>query len=264
MEAFFNVLFEVSNEDRYKILLRLVDEPMNVTQLSKILGLSLTETSRHLSRIEEVGLAIKTPVGSYEITPFGRLSLNQLQVLEFTSKHRDYFNHHSLTHLPKEFVDRIGDLKESSYNDDVMVVFSIMKRVIEEAEESIWAIIDQYPMSIVSSARDSIRRKVRFESIEPEDWVPPTELSEEISDVERTWAFEARKYGFYDPRVLKGNVDVFLYMSEKEVALLAFPTLNGKFDYKGFNTTDETAKKWCRDLFQYYWEKARKKNLIDV
>jgi len=259
MEAFYDVLFEVSNEDRYKILLQLANKARNLTQLSKILGLSLTETSRHLSRIGEVGLAHKNPDGSYQIKPFGRICLNQLQGLKFISKHRDYFNHHSLAHLPKKFVDRIGDLAESSYTDDVMVMFSQMKRVIVEAEESIWSIIDQYPMSIVSSARDAVKRKVRFESIEPEDWVPSPEFSQEVTDIENSWALQARKNGIFEPRVLEEKVDVFLYMSKKEVAILAFPTLNGKFDYKGFNTTDERAQKWCRDLFQHYWEKAKPK-----
>lgn len=260
MEAFYDVLFEVSNEDRYKILLQLADNPMNVTPISKKLGLSLTETSRHLSRIVEVGLTRRDAEGIYHINEFGKIILAQLKGVEFVTKHRDYFNHHSLAHLPKKFVDRIGDLAESSYTNDVMVIFSKMKRVIVESEESIWSIIDQYPMSIVSSARDAVKRKVRFESIEPEDWVPSPEFSQEVADIERSWAFQARKDGIFKPRVLDGKVDVFLYMSKKEVAILAFPTLNGEFDYKGFNTTDERAKKWCRDLFQHYWEIAKSKN----
>ena len=44
--GFYDILFEVSNEDRHGILLLLEDEPCNVTLISKKLGLSLPETSR--------------------------------------------------------------------------------------------------------------------------------------------------------------------------------------------------------------------------
>lgn len=46
-------------------------------------------------------------------------------------------------------------------------------------------------------------------------------------------------------------------MSEREVAGVAFPLLNGRFDYFGFSATNEQAHHWCRDLFTYYWNYAR-------
>jgi len=112
----------------------------------------------------------------------------------------------------------------------------------------------------LTSARDAVKRNVRFATIEPEDWVPPPEFYQEVAKVERSWASQARKDRLFEPRVLERKVDVFLYMSEKEVAALTFPTLSGKFDHKGFYATDERAQKWCSDLFQHYWEKAKPKS----
>ena len=62
----------------------------------------------------------------------------------------------------------------------------------------------------------------------------------------------------YGEKMLE-RLDTYLFMSEKEVAVLAFPTLNGKFDYLGFASTDERAHKWCSDLFLHYWERAEAK-----
>lgn len=45
-------------------------------------------------------------------------------------------------------------------------------------------------------------------------------------------------------------------MSEREVAVVAFPFTDGRFDYFGFTSTDDEAHAWCRDIFQYYWENA--------
>ena len=54
-----------------------------------------------------------------------------------------------------------------------------------------------------------------------------------------------------------GQLDVYLYISEKAVAILCFPLLDGKFDYLGFASADGRAHKWCRDLSEYYWGRAR-------
>ncbi len=47
-------------------------------------------------------------------------------------------------------------------------------------------------------------------------------------------------------------------MSEKEVALLSFPAVNGGYDYLGFTSTDPAALRWCRDVFEYYWARGKK------
>jgi predicted transcriptional regulator len=62
------------------------------------------------------------------------------------------------------------------------------------------------------------------------------------------------------------KIDVTMYMSEKEVAILAFPALTGEFDYLGFTSTDEKVIEWCKDLHKYYWEMGslRKEYYIDT
>ncbi len=111
MERLCDLLFEVSNEDRLRILLRLGEGPMNVTGLSRELGVTTQEASRHLSRLGETGLTVKDPEGFHRITPYGELTL--VQDLDFTSRHRDYFRTHVLSGIPGEFVSRMGELVDS-------------------------------------------------------------------------------------------------------------------------------------------------------
>ena len=40
---------------------------------------------------------------------------------------------------------------------------------------------------------------------------------------------------------------------------VSFPTMDGRFDYLGFASTDEKAHEWCRDLFERLWESAEEK-----
>jgi len=254
MEAFYDVLFEVSNEDRYKILLQLADNPMNVTRISKRLGLSLTETSRHLSRIGEVRLTRRDANGLYHINEFGKVILAQLKGAEFVTKHRDYFTSHSMTHLPLEFVSRIGELINSTYTDDAIVFLHSVATGIQEAEENIWVMVDQFVMSQVPFVKDALERNVKMKTIEPKVWVAPPDFYRIREEAEKTWIKRAKKEQLLEHRALM-NVEVYIHMSEKEAAL-AFPTLDGRFDHIGFTSTDGRALKWCMDLFHYYWEKA--------
>jgi len=249
METFHDVLFEISNEDRHNMLLQLADKAKNVTRLSKILGLSLTETSRHLSRICEVGLTHKDVDGLYYISSFGRLFLSQLQGAEFVSKHREYFNTHSLTGLPLEFIGRLGELNNSIYVDDVMVVFKNIENMMQTAEEYIWRLTDRFLMIFLPHILSATRRGVEYRLVYPKDMVFPPDVNQTAQ------LREARDEGSFSAKSMEGSC-VFLTLSEKEVAAVSFPTLDGRFEYWGFTSTDKQVHKWCKNLFQYYWEKG--------
>jgi len=253
MERFYDVLFELSNEDRHRILLRLDEEPSNLTNLARTLGLSFPETSRHVLRLSEVGLIQKDVKGLYRLTPYGEVVLKQLHELEFTSQHKDYFINHTLSDLPIEFVKRLGDLQGSKYVDDTMRFFHRIENLIREAEEYVWFQIDEYPISALSSIVEAIGRGVQFKIIEPEERVTGPHLSldasDDLPDLART-----RHTPLAEHRTLEKS-DVFLFLSDKG-GLLAFPAFEGRCDYRGFNITDMRSLKWCGDIFQHYWEKA--------
>ncbi len=255
MENLGDLLFEISNEDRLRILLQLEKNMMNVTNLSKVLSLTTQECSRHISRLGKVGLTQKDAEGFYCLTSYGNLILRQFLGLEFISKNRDYFTYHSLERLPQEFIDRIGDLQNSTITDDIMVILHRVREGMKEAEKYIWAIVDQYPLSTVPIVREAQDRGVKIRTIEPKDWIAPPEFYDIRAKAEKEWVSRARRMGLVEQKVVE-EVDIFLYMTEKEVSALAFPTLDGKFDYLGFASIDERAHKWCRDLFRFYWEKA--------
>ena len=65
----------------------------------------------------------------------------------------------------------------------------------------------------------------------------------------------ARTTGIVEERMLN-QLNVYLCMSEKEVAVVAFPLVDKRFDYLGFTSTNERAHAWCQDLFKYYWDQA--------
>ena len=261
MENLRNLFFELSNEDRLKILHRLNKDAMNITGLSKALDLTTQESSRHVARLSDAGLALKNADGLNNLTHYGELILKQIEGLEFTTHHKDYFASHTVAHLPIEFVARIGELADSVYVDDISDVFYRVDNVIREAKEYVCTITDQYLMSTYPLFRDALERKVKLTNIEAQDWVVSPKMKQGFYSNEAHWVAarqvftEARTTGLLEERMLE-RLDIFLYMSESEVAGVAFPLPDEKFDYVGFSVKSERAHKWCKDLFDHYWRKA--------
>jgi predicted transcriptional regulator len=45
-------------------------------------------------------------------------------------------------------------------------------------------------------------------------------------------------------------------MTDKE-AIFGLPTLDGRIDYSIFVSKDLKFRKWCLDLFNYYWDQGK-------
>jgi predicted transcriptional regulator len=246
MEQLCDLLFEFSNIERVRILLLLTNKPFNITGLSKELDITTQETSRHTNRLSDVGLVIKLADGSYEITPYGKIILNQISGIEFINNHRDYFIGHSLSQLPYEFISRIGELKESFYINNVMAIFQNIQEICDEAEKFIWRITDKRLNIIYPNIQDAANRGVEYLRIEPKiviespivNIMPPI-IPGEVRGID--------------------TINIFMAISEKEVGALAFPKTNGEFDYLGFTSKNPRTLKWCTDLFQFYWKKSKTK-----
>ena len=256
MERLCDLYFELSNEDRLRILRQLQDEPMKVTSLSRLLEITNQECSRHLSRLQEANLATKDTEGQYHLTPYGELTLVQLRGQLFTSRHREYFSTHTLNNLPYKFVSRLGELENSEFIDDVMVSVHLIEETLRNAEEYIMNINIPYIASAFPIIREVFESGIDCRWIRSKDIELPEQMKnlreQEITD---DVVLEAMRKGTYQDKVIEGN-DLVLYLSENGVALIAFPLESGDFDFHGFKSTDPEAHKWCRDIFEYYWSKA--------
>ena len=62
---------------------------------------------------------------------------------------------------------------------------------------------------------------------------------------------EASKSGRFENRFLE-KIEVFICLSEKEVAALGFLNTDSKMDYHGFHASDELSFNWAKALYSYY------------
>ena len=111
MERLCSLFFELSNEDRLSIILKLMDEPMKLTHIAKALDLTVQDGSRQLSRLTDIDLVTKYPDGFFVLQPYGRHAFRLFPGFQFLTEHVEYFNKHTLTGLPEKFMGRVGELR---------------------------------------------------------------------------------------------------------------------------------------------------------
>ena len=257
MERLCNLFFELSNEDRLGIMITLLDEPMRLTQISKEFDLSVQEASRQLSRLSEIDLVTKNADGFYVLQPYGKHSIRLFPGFQFITEHVEYFTTHTLDFLPEIFMNRIGELRECIPVNALMTSMSKVTDIVEEAEEYFWYMSEErlVPSNSYERGIEIMDKGIQFKYLEPVGYHPPIELLRQMPPGVREGYDRLRAQGTIVSRTLE-KIDITIYMNEKEVGILAFPSKTGEFDYLGFSSKDPKVLKWCKDVFNYYWDQS--------
>ncbi|MFW9961859.1 MAG: ArsR family transcriptional regulator [Candidatus Thorarchaeota archaeon] len=164
MEELSKLLFELSNEDRLRIIKVLSDHPVKLTSLASTLDLTVQETSRHLSRLTKARLIQKGSDGAYSITAYGSQLQETLPSLSFLTKNQEYFMNHTFLTLPQRFISRFGDLVKAELTDNAIVLFQHVDSLISRAIKYVWILSDQALSSTFPLLEQSLERGCRIES----------------------------------------------------------------------------------------------------
>jgi predicted transcriptional regulator len=252
LKNFSSLLFELSSIDRLDILFLLRKTPLKLSHVSKKLDFTVQETSRNITRLSEAKLIRKDVDGLHHLTPYGEESLNLLSGFRFLFSNGDYFTTHTLDKVPEMFRASLGVLDRSEFVSDVMVSFHNIENMIAEANEFVWILTDQILASTIPYLIQAIERGTQFRLMMQKNYKPSAEIRKLVDSPLFERASRSKKL---ENRFLE-KIDVFLCLSEKQVAALAFPTLNGGFDYTGFRAKNISVVKWSKALYTYYWDEA--------
>jgi predicted transcriptional regulator len=248
MEDLSKLLFELSNEDRLRILEVLREDPKKLTAIASSLELTVQETSRHLSRMAKSMLIQKGSDGAYFVTEYGNRILEVLPSFTFLIKNQDYFMTHTFGNLPQQFISRLGDLANAELADNAIVLFQHVDSLISKADEYVWILADQALSSTFPLLVERLEAGVEVRVTLPSDIGVPKIPEDKLPD------FSKYIGKLMEPRHLD-NVSYVVILSESK-AILALPELNGQPDYLGFRVEDKSGHQWCHDVFLYFWEKA--------
>jgi predicted transcriptional regulator len=254
MRELSKLLFELSNEDRLRILLELKKSPMKLSRVSEKFDFTVPETARNMTRLTETDLIAKDADGNFHLTAFGEASLQLLENFEFISKNAKYFKTHEISKLPPEYAASIGCLKKSEFVGQFTEAMFNGENLIREAKEFVWICIDEILASSLPIFIEAIDRGIDLKKLMPRNAVIPAAILKLANDPAFDRAARAKKA---ESRYLD-QIDFFLLMSEKEVSI-GFKNSEGVFDHVGsFRSTDEAAIEWTKSLFLNYWEKAKR------
>jgi predicted transcriptional regulator len=253
LQQLCRLLFELSNEDRLKIILELQKNPLKLSHISEKFGFTVPETARNISRLANAKLIFKDAEGLFHLTTLGEQAIRLLPGFSFLCHNEQYLLSRSLSGLPTDFVTGIGALVDSVFIKEITTSIFTIERVMREAQEYIWVLVDQLLASGVQISGEAISRGVELKKILPRSANIPKDILKLTSDPVFERGARTKKV---ESRYLD-KVDVTILMSEKELALISFPNLSGKFDFIGFQSTNELALNWSKSLFSYYWNKAK-------
>ncbi len=244
LEGLQKLLFEISSSERMTIMYELKNRRQRLSHIAKKLDMHTPEALRHLQRLVEDKLVQKEGDGLYGLTQFGTLALSQLSGINFLSEHRKYFLDYDVSGLPHQFIDRIGNLEKSTYVAETLANLEEGENRIREAQQFVWILSDQVLSSSIPSLMEKVKQPFDLRIALPEGKFPPETKSRLPSTAPGI-----------QKRVLP-KVCAVVVMTEK-YGVFCLPNTKGNIDYTGFTGTDPKFLEWCKDLFLYYWEKAK-------
>lgn len=244
-EGLPDLLFNLASSDRLKLLSEVAAKKQKMSNLSKAIGATTPECSRHLSRMTGSGLVRKDAAGLYEATPAGMAVLRLLPGLEAIVRYKEYFVTHDLSVLPIEFIGRIGVLSEADQVSHFSSVFDRIKMTISGAEEHSLLLVDKPILVGKKGGPSSPSRFPRARFI----------FTRALGQAD----LASVKAAFPHSEIaVAKEVKIALGVTEKSAGVI-FPFTDGKLDFgNGFFGNTPNFRNWCSDLFEYCWKSSKK------
>jgi len=241
--SYFEILSEISNPTRIKLLLQLYENKSSVTELKDHIGdISHSEISRHLGRLAKHNLITKEEITGrkYELTHFGKTVMKLYKPLDFILQNNEYFNNHNIDNFPESFLQGLYNLESSKLIIGTGKLLMKGKDFIESTINELWIMTnDPFPYEIKAKTVHLI--------------IPPHML----------------KYGLevnhqktrYIVHTIP-EVHIGLILSDVGQGFLFLQNLTASTpDYNsGFFIADPKSHTFLKSVFEYFWQNTEKFN----
>ncbi|MEM2133709.1 MAG: helix-turn-helix transcriptional regulator [Candidatus Freyarchaeota archaeon] len=243
MQDIVKLLFELASVERLSLLMLIDEAPRRLSDISREVDITTPEVSRQLNRLAAQKIVNKTSEGFYEVTPYGKLILQSLDVFNFLTKHRDYFVSHNLTVIPPEFIHRLGELKDSVMVEGVYRIINIQEKYMEETQSRLWTLSRQIFHRVFPVLEKLTGKSVDIRIILPKSIIETQQFK------------KLEQYGSQFTRFLE-KVDLVIGVLD-QAGGICFPSIEGNIDMSYMiGCIDQVSYKWLTDLHSYFWRKA--------
>ena len=179
-----HIFFELASEHRLQILFKLHNEKTKLAKLARDLDVTMQEVHRNLNRLFEAGLIEKDSSGNFSLSTFGNIIIRQISTFSFLSTYQSYFSEHIAGDIPMKFIYRIGALNKCEFINGLVAVIERWKKMYEESEEYICAMLPQIPLELIETILPRIKsKKLKFSYILPQNALVPRKRMDLLKQV---------------------------------------------------------------------------------
>lgn len=244
---------DLSHPNRIAIVSLLGQQDMKISQIAKKMNKSIPAIQKHLDKLIHSDLVTKNGNNEITLTTLGEAVRLQLPTFDFLYNNKEFFKTHSLSYLPEEFVKRIGDLNDSKAVTGYVSTIQECKILCEGAEKFAKFLAASVSLDVYGNHFPKLRDmgiKIRYimgqNAIIPKGWL---KLTKEVGEEEMI------QRGQLERKMIK-KMPVEMLVTDKS-AFFIFPDNSGTADQSTmFVAGDESFRKWCDELFEYYWARS--------
>jgi predicted transcriptional regulator len=246
------IFLELASATRCAILLKLSNSPMRLSSIARELNISIQDAHRNMMRLVNAGIVVKNPDSKFTLTEYGRLIVNELSYFRFLSSLKALMGRYTLSHLPRRFMIRLGELTNCKIINGVSSVLEKLKMLESNAREYLNIIVAQAWYDEGNIILDLVEKGVDIRIILTGRTLFPKEIFE--SDIVKRIHYHDKK-GNIKSRFID-HTAVALYISETQAGIIPL-THDMNFDMNVlFISNDESFHTFCSDIFNYYWHRS--------
>ncbi len=245
---------------KMKILMSLLEGTKTSRQLMEEIGISLSSIL-HTARELEDKKWIEEGKEGFVLTPAGKIIgqkvLDITNSFYITGKHKEFWLTHDIDGIPKQFIARIGEIRDSeivrSSSSNLLQVLALYVNHVSKAKD-VMGISPVYVEEFSNLVKKLLKKGAKIKLI----------ISKNIADkVFETYKREADEE--LRKKVEERNLEIWL-IDEVKIAMtvtesfvsIGLFNLDGTYDFsQDLIGYEEEAIKWGGELFEYYKSRAK-------
>ncbi|TXT67390.1 MAG: hypothetical protein BAJALOKI1v1_100003 [Promethearchaeota archaeon] len=249
--------FEFSNQDRIDVFKSLYKSEKKHSEIEKELHISGSEVSRHLKRLREKSLVIKTREGKYTISNIGKIFYWILDLFEVSLKHKEYFNTHDITSIPLYLILQLGELHTLELSTKTLQNIELWSNLVKNSEQFIYAISDQFQTSLLPIVEQNVyNQDLEIRALIDKSLLKSYNIPREWSEKFENPANFYKKLNIFENIRILEELHLSLVVSEKGGIL--FLSRDTTINYgQCLIDNHPSFVNWLKDLFMFYWNKGK-------
>ncbi len=240
------------SEKRKDVLLLLEEGPKTGDEIKTALNVNSTSIMPQIKKLKEGRLILQDDRNTYKLSEMGEIVVEKMEPLLNTvrvfEENYDYWTNHDFTAIPESLLNRIDEL------GNYFMLEADLNRLFEVPEDFKNNLLESRHVKMFLSY---------FNPLHVEMYSELARKGAEICLILTEPVYDRMKKDYYeDLKSLVESENVQIYICDKNVTLknvvterfcsLVLFDKKGKFDHQRLMSFDESALKWCEELFLHY------------